>query len=241
MAATPNNYYLKNDDLLKEIHKSKTTYCSYIDNKYEMYDLIVETIEDIPTNIPNAIQNRADRLNEEINNIQKSDLVFRVMTHEHIPFAKYRRKGTNGKVRVNFPPFQHYVYNDIGQLICVGKSHWVDYTNGGYFSFTHGRLTETLGQMYITLANKYATKGNIRDYSYNDEMKSNAISQLVVAGLNFNEFKSKYAFAYITRIVINAFTSVINTEKQVQNIRDNILEMNNLIPSYTRQLEWFEE
>ena len=38
-----------------------------------------------------------------------------------------------------------------------------------------------------------------------------------------------------------AFTAVINTEKQVQSIRDDILEMYNLTPSYTRQMEWFDE
>ena len=36
-------------------------------------------------------------------------------------------------------------------------------------------------------------------------------------------------------IVTNSFVRVINLEKRNQNIRDDILEMNDLNPSYTRQ------
>ena len=40
--------------------------------------------------------------------------------------------------------------------------------------------------------------------------------------------------------VTNSFVRVINIEKRNQNIRDDILEMNNMNPSYTRQAqgEW---
>ena len=47
-------------------------------------------------------------------------------------------------------------------------------------------------------------------------------------------------FAYYTAAVTNSFVRVINIEKRNQNIRDDILEMNDLNPSYTRQAqgEW---
>ena len=38
--------------------------------------------------------------------------------------------------------------------------------------------------------------------------------------------------------VTNSFTRVLNLEKRNQNIRDDILEMNNYSPSYTRQGDW---
>ena len=47
-------------------------------------------------------------------------------------------------------------------------------------------------------------------------------------------------FAYYTAAVTNSFVRIINIEKRNQNIRDDILEMNDLTPSYTRQAqgEW---
>ena len=39
--------YLNNKDMLKEIHRSKNTFCEYIDQKYGDYDVIVENLDDI--------------------------------------------------------------------------------------------------------------------------------------------------------------------------------------------------
>ena len=39
--------YLNNKDLLEEIHKSKSSFCSFIDAKYTDYDLIVKDIGSI--------------------------------------------------------------------------------------------------------------------------------------------------------------------------------------------------
>ena len=39
--------YLNNKDMLKEIHRSKNTFCEYTDQKYSDYDVIVETLNDI--------------------------------------------------------------------------------------------------------------------------------------------------------------------------------------------------
>jgi hypothetical protein len=66
-------------------------------------------------------------------------------------------------------------------------------------------------------------------------MKGQAILQLAQIGLQFDESKSDNPFAYYTAAVTNSFVRVINLEKRAQNIRDDILEMNNMNPSYTRQ------
>jgi len=39
------------------------------------------------------------------------------------------------------------------------------------------------------------------------------------------------------RAITNSFTRVLNIEKKMQNIRDDILEENGLNPSYTRQFK----
>ena len=89
--------------------------------------------------------------------------------------------------------------------------------------------------MWIKLCERYATRGNVRGYTYNDEMKGQAILQLSQIGLQFDESKSQNPFAYYTAAVTNSFVRVINIEKRNQNIRDDILEINNLNPSFTRQ------
>tara|TARA_B110000259_G_scaffold186893_1_gene239289 strand:- start:1516 stop:1848 length:333 start_codon:yes stop_codon:yes gene_type:complete len=89
--------------------------------------------------------------------------------------------------------------------------------------------------MWIKLCERYATRGNVRGYTYNDEMKGQAILQLAQIGLQFDESKSNNPFAYYTAAVTNSFVRVINLEKRNQNIRDDILEQNGMDPSYTRQ------
>ena len=104
----------------------------------------------------------------------------------------------------------------------------------------HGKATDKLAMMWIKLCERYATRGNVRGYTYNDEMKGQAILQLAQIGLQFDESKSQNPFAYYTAAVTNSFVRVINLEKRNQNIRDDILEMNHMNPSYTRQAqgEW---
>jgi hypothetical protein len=139
-------------------------------------------------------------------------------------------------VKVNFPPFQHYKIDEVGSAVCVGKSHWTGGIKTGEFSKDHGQITNKLARMYIMLCEKYAMKFNWRGYTYNDEMRNSAILQLTYVGLRFNEAKSANPFAYYTAAITNSFCRVLNTEKRNQNIRDDILEMNGLNPSYSRQM-----
>jgi hypothetical protein len=55
--------YLSNRDILSEIHKSKTKYCSYIDESHHQFDTILPNIERINIRtVAQAKRNRADRL-----------------------------------------------------------------------------------------------------------------------------------------------------------------------------------
>ncbi len=256
----PKIKYLTNKDLLKEIHLSKNTYCSFTDPKYSDYDIILPSLEKINIRtIAEAKRNRASKLAKQAHEaanltgkkhpakdfeidykkIPKVDVVFRIMTFEHIPLAPGRKKTLKNTAdshdKVNFPPFQHWKFDDNDNLILVGKSHWKGDLSTGEFNKEHGRMTDNLARMFLKLCERYATRGNVRGYTYNDEMRGQAILQLTQIGLQFDESKSDNPFAYYTAAVTNSFVRIINIEKRNQNIRDDILEMNGMNPSWTRQ------
>lgn len=257
----PKIKYLTNKDLLREIHLSKNTYCSFSKAEYSDYDLIVPNLEKINVRtIAEAKRNRASRLSKQAHEaavlagnkklpakdfeidykkISKQDVVFRVMTFEHVPLAPGRKKTLKNTAdsheKVNFPPFQHWKFDENDNLICVGKSHWKGGIKTGTFNKEHGKMTDNLARMFLKLCDRYATRGNVRGYTYNDEMKGQAILQLTQIGLQFDESKSDNPFAYYTAAVTNSFVRIINIEKRNQNIRDDILEMNGMNPSWTRQ------
>ena len=261
MTIVPKIKYLTNKDLLREIHLSKNTYCSFTDPAYGDYDLIVTNLEKLNIRtIAEAKRNRAAKMAKaahesavaaagkkmpakefevDYRKVQKQDLVFRVMTFTHVPLAPGRKKTLKNTAdshdKVNFPPFQHWKFDVNDNLVCVGKSHWQGDIDQGKFSKDHGQMTNNLARMFIKLCERYATRGNVRGYTYNDEMKGQAILQLTQIGLQFDESKSDNPFAYYTAAVTNSFVRIINLEKRNQNIRDDILEMNGMNPSWTRQ------
>ena len=272
--------YLNNRDILKEIHKSKTTYCSFLTSEDGFYDIILPSVDKI--NKKNTVEGRklrAERLGRAAydaaqaetttklrlddfsvkpSKIADTDVVFRIMTWEHIPADLSKKKKAAAVVdddepiiteyddgaevvtptkytKVNFPPFQHYRLDAEGKPYRVGKSHWRGDLETGEFCKEHGTMTPKLAHMFIKLCERYATRSNWRGYTYNDEMRSQALLQLSQIGLQFDESKSQNPFAYYTAAITNSFTRVLNIEKRNQNLRDDILEMNGLTPSYTRQ------
>jgi len=280
--------YLNNKDILKEIHKSKNTYCWFLTPSDADYDLIItEDRKIMKKDITQAKKNRAERLSKlayeaaiatgvrckledhviKPSKIEESDVVFRMMTWSHVPLqevVKTSKKRTSKAealedeekvdteydeaepekptkyVKVNFPPFQHVRVsrdnNDNLQMIVVGISHWKGDPVVGHYSREHGAMTNKLAHMFMKLCERYATRSNWRGYTYNDEMRSQALLQLSQIGLQFDESKSQNPFAYYTAAITNSFTRVLNIEKRNQNLRDDILQMNNLNPSYTRQM-----
>jgi len=271
---SPKVNYLNNRDILKEIHLSKNTYCTYRDSVLDhQYDIILPTVEKInQRTIAEARRNRADRIKRETGTvidpkkIPNTDLVFRVTCWEHIPMAPKKVPKTQTKkkkiedilelddpmdaslddivdepildpthVRLNFPPFYHYRLDENKQPFLVGKSHWRGDLEHGEFCREHGQMTRKLAMMFMKLCERYATRSNWRGYTYNEEMRGQALLQLSQIGLQFDESKSQNPFAYYTAAITNSFTRILNLEKKNQNIRDDILEMNGLNPSWTRQ------
>jgi len=262
MTTTKRTPYLTNKDLLKEIAKSKNTFCAFLTLEDHVYDLILPSVSKInQKTVAEAKRARADRLAKQAweasnvdgkktkldqhaidwHTIPKTDLVFRITTWDHIPLAPGRKKSikstADSHVKVNFPPFQHFRYNEADELICCAKSHWEGGLENGWFNRDHGRMTPNLARMFIKLCERYGSKGNWRGYTYNDEMRSQALLQLSQVGLQFDESKSNNPFAYYTATITNSFTRVLNVEKRNQHLRDDILEANGLNPSYTRQTD----
>lgn len=277
--------YVNNKDLLKEIHKSKNSFCWYKNHEFSDYDLIIFEMNEMHQKLEEARIARAARLSKvsigddatefskvQPESIQDHEIVFRIMTWDHIPeappkpkkvkkaaktpvilededeaddsiddiVADVREKTEREKhVKVNFPPFAHYRFDQNGHHELVGLSHWVGGDrHTGHFSKDHGSITNELAKMFVKLCERYGTKWNWRGYTYNDEMQSQALLQLSNVGLQFNEAKSQNPFAYFTTTVKNSFTHVFNVEHQHQELRDDILEMNSLNPSYSRQNTW---
>ena len=271
--------YLNNRDILKEIHRSKNTYCSYRDRELDhQYDIILTGVDRInQRTVAEARRNRADRIKRETGEIvdpkkiPNTDLVFRITTWEHIPMvpkkltkAQEKKKSKLEELlemddvdmdddglqdliddvqqdlnytKLNFPPFYHYRLAEDKTPFLVGKSHWQGDLESGEFCREHGKMTDKLAHMFIKLCERYATRSNWRGYTYNEEMRGQALLQLSQIGLQFDESKSQNPFAYYTAAITNSFTRVLNIEKKMQNIRDDILEENGLNPSYTRQFK----
>ena len=123
--------YLNNKDILKQIHRSKLSFCYVSDEKYENYDIILEDIKKINRNsLKQAKENQAAKIQSEsyqaamklhdpkdyknkpkqkeflvdIKSIDKEDVVFRVMTMDHIPLEPGRKKKkSNAKLGSNLP------------------------------------------------------------------------------------------------------------------------------------------
>jgi hypothetical protein len=266
--------YLNNRDILKEIHLSKNTYCSFRDRTTDhQFDMILPSVSKInQKTTAEARRNRADRHKRETGEvidpkkIPNTEVVFRIMTWEHIPMAPKKVPKTAAKkkkiedildlddvvedpladlvedvvldpthMRVNFPPFWHYRLDEDKNPVLVGKSHWRGDLDSGEFCKDHGNMTRKLATMFMKLCERYATRSNWRGYTYNEEMRGQALLQLSQIGLQFDESKSQNPFAYYTAAITNSFTRILNIEKKNQNIRDDILEMNGLNPSWTRQ------
>ena len=271
--------------MLKQIHLSKIQFCDYDTEADTMFDSIVDNLSEITQEkIFEAQEAQAKRLSKEAHvaaveifdrgemeqktkpklavykieptDIPVEDLVFRVMTFDHIPEDLERKKThktvADRHVKLNFPPFKHYrvqpaegdrffeIEDDNKEKLFV-KEVLRSHNHKGEFSLTHGSVTRKLAEMYLLMVARYGQRGNWRGYTYIDEMKGQALLQLSQMGLQFNEAKSDNPFSYFTASVKNSFTRILNLEKRNQNIRDDLLEAAGQAPSHTRQNAHEEE
>lgn len=253
--------YLSNSELLYEINESKKSYSSFIDEKYGDYTIIIADLEEITSDlIELAKKEKATQLNNkkiremilsghtksEIDdyfsknkilpeNVSKEDLVFRIMTFDHIPTDVQVIK-KNLLNRIKFPPFKHYaIIND--EIKEVGRSHWVGGLDNGYFSVDQGKVSNALSSALIKMVNRYGTKGNFSGYTYLDEMKGQALLQLSTVAIQFDESKGDNPFSYFTTTIHTSFLKILKSEKKQRNIRDEIMQQEAGMSSYAYQID----
>jgi hypothetical protein len=255
--------YLNNKDMLKEIHKSKNTFCEYADPKYSEYDVIIEKVEDIFLSetqekgqvaqaariaaqayeaalLAAGVVSKADkpRLAEykiKPDTILINNLVFRVLGFDHIPLQPGRKKNPKS-VADNYTKLNFFPFKHYIIENGVAKEVGRSHSKKGKFSLEHGSITNKLAKMFILMVNKYGQRGNWRGYTYLDEMKGQSLLQLSQMGLQFDEYKSDNPFSYYTASVSNSFTRVFNLEKKSQDLRDDLLINSGASPSFSRQL-----
>lgn len=257
--------YLNNKDLLKQIHLSKMSFCWIKSPQYDYPNIIIADDDEITDEvILDAKKQKAGKMKDfaykqavegyegpankkprqkdflvDPEDIADEEVVVRRMTYEHIPLEPGRKKNPRNeaetKAKVNYPPFKHYGLIN-GNWEEVARSHWKGGPKSGKFCVDHGSITNELGKMYLKLVDRYSQRSNWRGYTYVDEMRGQALLQLAMIGLQFNEAKSDNPFAYYTAAITNSFTRVLNIEKKNQNIRDDILIDSGHLPSYGRQI-----
>ena len=148
--------YLNNRDMLKEIHLSKNSYCSFSDPQLDHhFDLIVHKLTDISKrkNISEAKSRRIERIRQETGNevsarsVPVTDLVFRVMTWDHIPLApakpaKPSKASKVKKLMEEIEPEMEEADEEIEQLAMSAPDP--THIRVNFPPFQHYRLTEDL-------------------------------------------------------------------------------------------------
>ena len=150
--------YLNNKDILKEIHKSKSTFCSFVDPAYAQYDIILPSVDKINIRtVAEAKRNKAKRLTladyeakkaqgikvkqseceVEYTKMIKEELIFRVMTYDHIPEEPGRKK--NPKTIADLIETARIVVEDVQEygdsLFKAYYKNLIDY-NKEYYGLT---------------------------------------------------------------------------------------------------------
>lgn len=100
-------------------------------------------------------------------------------------------------------------------------------------------LTPNLTRMIMLLVDRYGSRFNWRSYSYNEDMRAEAVASLCQSALKFDPEKSQNPFGYYTQIAHRCFLTYLDKEKKLRRIRDDLIEMyaDDLNPSSTRQFE----
>jgi len=151
--------YLNNKDILKEIAKSKLTYCSFTDDSVKNYDMIVTGVDKITKKaIAEARKMRAERLAKELQeadllngvkkkldeyltpakDIPQTDVVFRVMTWAHIPIDEAKQKKADAKAQEEYDADEDNFETEYDEPVVVKGA--TKYTKVNFPPFQHYKV-----------------------------------------------------------------------------------------------------
>ena len=84
-------------------------------------------------------------------------------------------------------------------------------------------MSDTLGKMFIKLANRYASRPNFNRYSYKDDFIGDAVHRMIqlIDKIDLTHPKCN-PFAYLTQQCYWCFVAKINKEKKFQRIKDKL-------------------
>jgi hypothetical protein len=85
-------------------------------------------------------------------------------------------------------------------------------------------LSDYLGNCFLKIAQKLATKPNFANYVFKDEMIADAVENCVRAAKNFDIEKSENPFSYFTQVTYFAFIRRIKKEKKELYIKFRLTE-----------------
>lgn len=100
------------------------------------------------------------------------------------------------------------------------------------------KMSDKLAKMLTLLCARYASRPQYSSYTYNDDMQSYAMMQIVKTWWKFNEELSNNPFSYYTKCYERSFKQFLNQEKKHRNIRDELLLDSGLSPSHTFLTEY---
>lgn len=80
-------------------------------------------------------------------------------------------------------------------------------------------MPDYLGECFLKIVNNYGNKFNFRNYTYLEDMKSEALLTCIKYAHNFDPEKSNNAFAYFTQITKFCFLQIISKEKHQGDIK----------------------
>jgi hypothetical protein len=99
-----------------------------------------------------------------------------------------------------------------------------------------------LGEIVLSLVNHFAMKPNFSNYTYLDEMKSNAFYTIWKGLKKFNREKGNNVFSYYTQTCYHAFIFIINKEKMIAerkleyiSERKEVFESNSEVARYAKK------
>jgi len=134
------------------------------------------------------------------------------------PFRDYHRIGRIMNDAVETPKTKtkaksnHYIDNELFlQALLEHRQRVQDAKVSGK---EPPQISNYLGDCFIKIARHLSYKSNFINYSYKDEMISDAIENCLAVVNNFDPAKSKNPFAYFTQITYFAFVRRIQKEKK---------------------------